>query len=428
MNSPRTMRLALGLGLAGFSLFGCGSNSGSDASVATGGASFGTGGSSSGGSPATANGGTSGGQNSPGGATNLGGSTGGAPSASGGVSGLPTGGSSGVNPSSGGAPASTGGAPASTPDGGSGATGPSGPPNGTPTVFFLDALFGRVLTAPADGSPSKVISSQGSSTPDGVVVDVPNGFVYWTNMGAPDANDGFILRTKLDGSAQTTIVPAGGTFTPKQLKLDAAHGVLYWSDREGMKIQRVNVDGSKLETLVTIADGDTARADATNWAVGIALDVPHGKMYWTQKGPTDGGVGTIRRADIEIPAGEDAAHRTDIEILFSGLAEPIDMDVDLGKRQMYWTDRGDNTVSRAPMDPPAGFNPASRTDRTILEHGAGQAIGISLDLPRNTMYYTSLDTGTVWKAALDGSGATGMLKNQGSLTGIALVNLPANTP
>jgi hypothetical protein len=43
------------------------------------------------------------------------------------------------------------------------------------------------------------------------------------------------------------------------------------------------------------------------------------------------------------------------------------------------------------------------------------------------MYYTSLDTGTVWKAALDGSGATGMLKNQGSLTGIALVNM-ANMP
>jgi hypothetical protein len=76
------------------------------------------------------------------------------------------------------------------------------------------------------------------------------------------------------------------------------------------------------------------------------------------------------------------------------------------------------------MDPPAGANPAMRTDRQILVHGAGQAIGISLDLPRNVMYYTSLDTGTVWQAALDGAMAKPLLQSQGSLTGIALVNLP----
>ena len=41
-------------------------------------------------------------------------------------------------------------------------------------------------------------------------------------------------------------------------------------------------------------------------------------------------------------------------MLFDGLPEPIDLELDLENRVLYWTDRGDpprgNTVNRAPMD------------------------------------------------------------------------------
>jgi hypothetical protein len=37
----------------------------------------------------------------------------------------------------------------------------------------------------------------------------------------------------------------------------------------------------------------------------------------------------IHRANIDIPRGETAANRSDIEVLFEGLPEPIDMDLDL---------------------------------------------------------------------------------------------------
>src|SRR4029077_8136110 len=150
--------------------------------------------------------------------------------------------------------------------------------------------------------------------------------------------------------------PMGGTHTPKQMKLDVPHGKMYWSDREGMRVMRANTDGSNIETLVTTAP-QSASADQSNWAVGIALDLAGGKMYWSQKGPgpTNGaGQGSIRPAGLETPAGQDSTNRSDIEVLFSGLPEPIDLDMDLEKHQMYWTDRGDNTVSRAPMDPPQG--------------------------------------------------------------------------
>ena len=165
------------------------------------------------------------------------------------------------------------------------------------------------------------------------------------------------------------------------------------------------------------AQGDAARKDARNWCVGIALDVDGGKVYWTQKG--SGGNGRIFRANLEIPKGEDALSRSDIELLFDALPEPIDMDLDLAHRVMYWTDRGDpprgNTVSRAPMDPHKG-------DQEILVSGLKEGIGISLDLQGGRMYYTDLG-GNVYSARLDGSDSKVLLSGQGSLTGITWVNL-----
>jgi hypothetical protein len=327
--------------------------------------------------------------------------------------------------SSGGGSSSSGGATGSSDSGASGDAG-----SGVPTLFYLDLTGGRVMRAGTDGTNVGAIVTSGNAQPDGVVVDVANGYVYWTNMGALEGltqpNDGFIRRANIDGSNATTVIPEGNTHTPKQMKLDAAHAQLYWCDREGMRVMRANTDGSNVETLVTTGTSD----DQADYAVGIALDLAGGEMYWTQKGsgPTssngNGGQGSIRRAGLQIPAGQSSTNRTDIEVLFAGLPEPIDMDVDLAARQMYWTDRGDGSVSRAPMDPPAGFNPASRTDRDILLEGLGQVIGIDLDVPNRVMYYTGLDTGAVSVAPLDGGSTKDVLTSQGGLAGITLALLP----
>ena len=152
----------------------------------------------------------------------------------------------------------------------------------TPTsgrLFFLDLSDGRVLSVNPDGSDLRTIVSEGRRLPDGIVVDVEAGHIYWTNMGKPSMNDGSIDRADLDGRNVTSIVPAGGTFTPKQLQLDNKNGRLYWSDREGMRVMRANLDGSHIETLVETGHGDADRRDARNWPVGIALDIEGGKLY-----------------------------------------------------------------------------------------------------------------------------------------------------
>ena len=47
------------------------------------------------------------------------------------------------------------------------------------------------------------------------------------------------------------------------------------------------------------------------------------------------------RANIDIPKGENPTNRSDIEVLFDQLPEPIDLELDLANRLLYWTDRGD---------------------------------------------------------------------------------------
>jgi sugar lactone lactonase YvrE len=165
-------------------------------------------------------------------------------------------------------------------------------------LFFLDIKGGRVVSANPDGSDVNVLLAGHRTGPDGIVVDVGAGHIFWTNMGKPMANDGSIERLDLDGNHLTVVVPRGGTFTPKQLKLDRESQRLYWSDREGMRVMRSNIDGSGIETLVETGSGEEARQDARNWCVGIAVDVRGGKIYWTQKGGSDAGEGSIRRAHM----------------------------------------------------------------------------------------------------------------------------------
>src|SRR6266481_3302187 len=176
----------------------------------------------------------------------------------------------------------------------------------TGRLFYLEASGGRIHSANADGSDRKVIVS-GARVPDGVVVDVEAGHIYWTNMGNPSKNDGSIERVDLDGKNRKTIVPEGGTFTPKQLHLEKETGKLYWCDREGMRVMRCSLDGSNIETLVDTSQGETRPGkDQTKWCVGITVDPTRGKIYWTQKGTEKGGVGRIFSANIEIPKGETA--------------------------------------------------------------------------------------------------------------------------
>jgi len=295
----------------------------------------------------------------------------------------------------------------------------SGPKGAVGRLFVLELSGGRIQSMNPDGSDRKVIVAN-CRLPDGIVVDVGAGHIYWTNMGSsPAANDGSVERADLDGKNRRIIVPPGATFTPKQIQLDKRNGKLYWCDREGMRVMRCNVDGSQIETLVETGRGDADRHDQTRWCVGITLDPERKQIYWTQKGPDNGDQGRIFRAGIEIPKGETADNRSDIEVFFDRLPEPIDLELDLKNRVLYWTDRGDpprgNTVNRASID----AKPAA--PEIVLTH-LMEGIGIALDVADDRMFVSDF-AGSIYSAKLDGSGERNVLFAQGNLTGIAYTEI-----
>ena len=289
-------------------------------------------------------------------------------------------------------------------------------------LFFLDLSGGRVIAMKPDGSERMTIVEGRKQYPDGIAVDPEAGHLYWTNMGVPAVDDGTIERADLDGRHLTTIVPEGATFTPKQLKLEPQSRKLYWSDREGMRVMRANLDGSSVETLIETGRGDADRRDQRNWCVGIAVDPAGGKLYWSQKGADNAGQGRILRANLALPRGSTPAHRNDIEVLFDGLPEPIDLELDLENSMLYWSDRGDpprgNTINRARID--ARWAPGT-TPELLFTH-LMEGIGLALDPRGRRMFFTDLG-GSVYSAGLDGSSPRVLASALGNLTGIAFAEL-----
>jgi sugar lactone lactonase YvrE len=299
------------------------------------------------------------------------------------------------------------------------ATTPTTPPaSDVPTkvmVYWLDILGNTVYRANADGSEmTALVKGNGISAPDGVVVDLPGGHVYWTNMGSAlgGANLGTVQRSSLDGKSVETIVPAGVGNTFKQMTMDRTHNKIYWCDREGAKVWRSDLDGKNHEVLASGHD--------FNQLVGIALDVDHNQMYFTDRNAKK-----ILRAGMDIPAGQTDSTRSDIEELFtfSGNSMPIDLDLDLDKRMIYWTDRGLGTVSRGPLDLPAGQTASTRSDKEVLIMGAGEPIGISLDPKNNTLFYGTV-AGELMRASMDGKDQK-MIARSSSVTGVNVVYAPA---
>ena len=292
-------------------------------------------------------------------------------------------------------------------------------------LFVLDISGNRVLSLNPDGSDRKVIVTE-CRLPDGIAVDVEGGHIYWTNMGVPTQNDGSIERVDLDGRNRTTIVPQGGTFTPKQLKLEKKSGKLYWCDREGMRVMRANLDGSALETLVETSQGDPRPGrDQTKWCVGHRRGCGSQADLLDAKRPGQRGTGShLPRRHRNSRRAERRPIAQDIEVLFDGLPEPIDLELDLEQSPPV-LDRPRRPAARQhgqPRPDGRGIQGARPAPEIVFTH-LMEGIGIALDLKGGRMFLTDL-AGSVYSASLDGSGKQTLLYAQGNLTGIAYVEFP----
>jgi hypothetical protein len=294
------------------------------------------------------------------------------------------------------------------------------------SLYVLQARPGAIIALDPESGEVQNVFSLSNSAPDGVQVDVPGNSIYWTNMGAasPDSEvypnpDGTIERCDLDGRNFKVLTKKGAFVTPKQMQLDAANGLIYWCDREGVGIYRCRTDGSALTPLLRTGQWPKDTNDVFRHCVGIALDVANGYLYWTQKGPPDGGRGRIFRMGIHLPSHATPQTRTDVQLLIDNLPEPIDLEIDHERAQLYWTDRGadasgGNTLNRADITPSGLANPQ------VLASGLKEAIGITLDLKRRRAFVADL-SGAVRTVAMDGGSFKTIYQCAGPATGVTFV-------
>lgn len=291
-------------------------------------------------------------------------------------------------------------------------------------LVTLDVKKGQILAVDPDDGSARFLINGGINSPDGVVYSPAERKIYWTNMWKNfHKKDGSIEYSRLDGSECGFAVKPGDTFTPKQLAMDARTGFLYWCDREGMKIERISIrshhaKNNPVEVLLDTENMFSGEPEENRHCVGIALDIDNNRIFWTMKGPPKGNTGRILCAPFNFLDEAPVIHPADIHVIYDGLPEPIDLEIDDRNNFLYWSDRGaepdGNTLNR--------FSLPGLDGREIVARGFREAIGFTIDAERAIAFVADL-SGSIYKIDL----ATQQKKilfttDEGALTG--LIRIP----
>jgi hypothetical protein len=184
-------------------------------------------------------------------------------------------------------------------------------------IYWCDREGMRVMRARTDGSDITILVQTGATEEDrldrrrhcvGIAIDVEGGFLYWTQKGKPNGNEGRILRAPLhlpdgmDPSRRSDVVTLFDDLPePIDLEWDAEGSCLYWTDRgdppAGNTLNRVVVRDGEAMTPVILLSG-------LQEGIGLSLDRVGRRAFVGDLS------GTVRMLHLE--------HADDVKIVFSG--------------------------------------------------------------------------------------------------------------
>lgn len=265
-------------------------------------------------------------------------------------------------------------------------------------IYWTDFEGGRIRRAALDGSG--VEAPVEVAGPVGVAVDAKSGQLFWTTDASyPRA----LARSALDGSNVKRLVAGRSANRPAAVAVDATARKIYWSESVAGRIRRANLDGTRVEDLLTSGLGVTDRPGAeVTFVPGIAVDPVAGKLYWTELTTA-----TIRRADLDGSGAEVLLDRSD------GLDSPIGLALDLSRKKLYWTDQVARRIGRADLDGSSAEEVAGVADGLVRPRA------IAIDAAARNLYWSDTATGAIRRAPLDGSAIETIVPGHRPATGPA---------
>ncbi len=93
----------------------------------------------------------------------------------------------------------------------------------------------------------------GLINPTGLVLDVPNGKLYWADRSHRTIKSCQTWMAQVFKNCQ--IIQMMGSILPEGIALDLSNNKMYWADRGAAKIQRSDINGNNLETIVDGSHG-----------------------------------------------------------------------------------------------------------------------------------------------------------------------------
>lgn len=217
-------------------------------------------------------------------------------------------------------------------------------------MYWVDRLTASVRRADLNGANIQdlYVGNPLFESPQVISLDLANGKAYWVKFGKNIPPIEGVFRSNLDGSVVEHIQNEF-VYTARSLAIDATNGWLYFIDQKPSDSYVRRLSLSDLVTVETIIPSLGVQYGQ------IALDVPGGKMYWTVNSDI------IRRANLDGSGVEDLVDESPINVL-------VDFQVDLVTDKLYWsairTDLGPFTfgVRRANLEIPMGESASTRTD------------------------------------------------------------------
>jgi low density lipoprotein receptor-related protein 5/6 len=138
----------------------------------------------------------------------------------------------------------------------------------TMRVYWSDSASRVIMRAFINGSDPQKVVDLGLASPEGIAIDWLALNIYWTD---PYAHR--IEVARLMGSSRSTLLWEGEVYDPHSIVLDPPNGYMYWSEWGTSKsIKKAAMDGSKVRKLVS----------TKGYASDLTLDYDRRRLYWIE--------------------------------------------------------------------------------------------------------------------------------------------------